>query len=62
MNQNGRIVWIEQLRSIAFFFVILGHVALPKDVQSVIYSFHMPFFSLFPGLRLILKKSGQHLY
>lgn len=47
MNQNGRIVWIEQLRSIAFFFVILGHVALPKDVQSVIYSFHMPFFPYF---------------
>lgn len=49
-GEKDRIVWIDQLRGIAFFFVILGHVALPKEMQSLIYSFHMPLFFLISGL------------
>lgn len=56
MSRDGRIVWIDQLRSIAFFFVILGHVALPDEMQSVIYSFHMPLFFLISGLTINREK------
>ena len=52
VNKKERIVWIDQLRAIAMFFVVLGHVALPKEVQSVIYSFHMPLFFIISGLTL----------
>lgn len=49
-NKKERIVWIDQLRSVAFLFVIIGHVALPKEMKSLIYSFHMPLFFLISGL------------
>lgn len=52
VNKKERIVWIDQLRGIAMFFVVLGHVALPKEAQSVIYSFHMPLFFIISGLTL----------
>lgn len=55
-SEKDRIVWIDQLRSIAFFFVILGHVALPKGMQSLIYSFHMPLFFLISGLTVNREK------
>ncbi len=55
-SEKGRIIWIDQLRGIAFFFVILGHVALPKEMQSLIYSFHMPLFFLISGLTVNRKK------
>lgn len=50
--KKERIIWIDQLRSIAFLFVIVGHVALPKEWQSLIYSFHMPLFFLISGLTI----------
>lgn len=49
-TSRPRIVWIDQLRSIAFLLVIIGHVAIPKEAQSLIYSFHMPLFFLISGL------------
>ena len=52
VNKKERILWIDQLRGIAMFFVVLGHVALPREVQSVIYSFHMPLFFIISGLTL----------
>lgn len=55
-NDKKRIVWIDQLRSVAFLFVILGHVALPKSAQSLIYSFHMPLFFMISGLTVNRKK------
>lgn len=56
INEKGRIVWIDQLRGISFFFVILGHVALPKELQSLIYSFHMPLFFMISGLTVNREK------
>ena len=50
--KSGRIVWIDQLRSLAFLFVIIGHVAIPKEMKSLIYSFHMPLFFLISGLTI----------
>ncbi len=55
-KKSGRIVWIDQLRSIAFLFVIIGHVALPKEMKSLIYSFHMPLFFLISGLTINREK------
>lgn len=52
VNKKERILWIDQLRGIAMFFVVLGHVALPREMQSVIYSFHMPLFFIISGLTL----------
>ena len=54
--KRERIVWIDQLRSIAFLFVIIGHVALPKEMKSLIYSFHMPLFFLISGLTVNREK------
>lgn len=59
MSKRERIIWIDQLRSIAFFFVILGHVALPKEWQSLIYSFHMPLFFMISGLTVNREKMTQ---
>ena len=56
INENDRIVWIDQLRAVAFLFVIIGHVALPKSIQSLIYSFHMPFFFMISGLTINREK------
>lgn len=47
---STRIVWIDQLRSIAFLLVIIGHVAIPKEAKSLIYSFHMPLFFMISGM------------
>lgn len=38
VNKKERILWIDQLRGIAMFFVVLGHVALPREMQSYIPS------------------------
>lgn len=34
------------------FSVVLGHVALPKETISLIYSFHMPLFFIISGMTL----------
>ena len=57
MNKNkDRIIWIDQLRSIIFLLVIIGHVELPKETQSFIYSFHMPLFFFISGLTVNREK------
>ncbi len=45
-----RITWLDQLRGIAMFSVVIGHVALPKETISLIYSFHMPLFFIISGM------------
>lgn len=54
--KKERILWLDQLRSIAFLFVILGHVAIPKEWQSLIYSFHMPLFYIISGMTMNREK------
>lgn len=51
-NHKERIIWIDQLRSIALLIVIIGHVALPENATSLIYSFHMPLFFIISGLTI----------
>ena len=52
MADTKRIDWIDRLRGIAFFFVVLGHVYTPEPVNAYIYSFHMPLFFFISGLTL----------
>lgn len=49
-KENNRIVWLDQLRAIAFLFVIIGHVANPEEFNIWIYSFHMPLFFMISGM------------
>lgn len=50
MDKKTRILWLDQLRAIAIFFVVLGHVALPAGAVKFIYSFHMPLFFIISGM------------
>lgn len=54
-----RITWIDRLRGIAMFSVVIGHVALPKETISLIYSFHMPLFFIISGMTLNDKKASE---
>lgn len=56
MLRNDRIIWIDQLRAIAFIFVILGHMTINKNFESWIYSFHMPLFFIISGLTVNVQK------
>lgn len=47
-----RIEWIDSLRGLAMFFVILGHAFTDHKnvIRNYIYSFHMPLFFFISGL------------
>lgn len=57
--KKERIVWIDQLKGFAFFFVILGHAGVEKTLKSWIYSFHMPIFFFLTGLNFHIEKLAQ---
>ncbi len=56
MSEKKRIAWIDQLRGIAFYFVVLGHMIVPENLEAWIYSFHMPLFFVVSGFTLNLEK------
>ncbi len=56
MAENKRIVWIDQLRGLAFYTVILGHLSLGESAITWIYSFHMPLFFMISGYTLNISK------
>lgn len=56
MANQKRIEWIDQLRGIAFYFVILGHLSIGKKLKNWVYSFHMPLFFLITGCTLNVEK------
>lgn len=57
--QKERVVWIDQLKGVAFFFVILGHAGIQATFKSWIYSFHMPIFFFVTGLNFNIEKLAQ---
>ncbi len=46
---KNRIMWIDVLKGIGVFFVVLGHVVRNDMIFSWIYSFHMPLFFFAAG-------------
>ncbi|OQY04321.1 MAG: hypothetical protein B6I22_09750 [Desulfobacteraceae bacterium 4572_123] len=47
---NNRIVWIDTLKAIAIFMVVIGHtIGLPEFTEKMIFSFHMPIFFWLSG-------------
>jgi len=45
------IVWIDTLKALAIFMVVIGHtIGLPAPVERLIFSFHMPIFFWISGL------------
>ena len=59
MSEKKRIVWIDQLKCVAFIFVIIGHLSIPGTFKSWIYSFHMPLFFFSTGLTMNYEKISQ---
>ncbi len=57
--RKERIVWIDQLKGIAFFFVILGHLNIGSTLLSWICSFHMPLFFFATGFNFKIDKLAQ---
>ncbi|MCQ2462537.1 MAG: acyltransferase family protein [Clostridia bacterium] len=51
-----RIDWIDRIKGIGFYFVILGHMQIGKTLKSWIYSFHMPLFLIASGLNFNTEK------
>lgn len=56
MAEKKRIIWIDQLRGLAFYTVILGHMSIGKKLKDWLYSFHMPLFFMISGLNFNIQK------
>lgn len=56
MAEKKRVVWIDQLRALTFYTVILGHMSLAKPLKDWVYSFHMPLFFMISGLTFNVQK------
>ena len=54
-----RILWLDQLKAVGFYCVILGHMCMPASAINWIYSFHMPLFFLVSGFTLNLQKTAE---
>jgi acyltransferase len=48
MNAS-RYPWIDHLKALGIFLVVVGHTALPETVHRWIYAFHMPLFFMISG-------------
>lgn len=43
---KNRIGWVDLLRGVGMFLVIIGHTLYNDFGRAIIYSFHMPLFFL----------------
>ena len=57
VQKPKRIEWIDMLKGILFFFVIVGHMRIGKVFKSWIYSFHMPLFFYVTGFNFSIEKT-----
>lgn len=48
-NEKTRIAWIDIVRGIGIFLVIMGHTYRSNQVLNWIVSFHMPLFFILSG-------------
>lgn len=52
-----RVEWLDMLRGLAMACVILAHpIDVPSDVETLIYSFHMPLFFMISGATFRFEK------
>lgn len=56
MENKNRVIWIDQLRGLAFYAVILGHLNVGDYLRVWLYSFHMPLFFMISGFTLNIDK------
>lgn len=54
-----RLDWIDCLKGLGIILVVWGHLNLPRAVEIIIYSFHMPLFFFISGY---LFKNGNRSY
>ncbi len=59
MSEKKRVIWIDQLRGVAFYFVIVGHLLSKGVLENWIYSFHMPLFFLITGFTFNVEKTSK---
>ena len=48
--KDNRILWIDCVRNIGMWLVVLGHSFCSEDLKQYIYSFHMPLFFFLSGI------------
>ncbi|MDP4143174.1 MAG: acyltransferase family protein [Bacillota bacterium] len=56
MLNNQRKKNIDNMRGIGIILVLLGHTAIPLDLDKYIFSFHMPLFFFLSGCLFNIKK------
>lgn len=61
MQEAKRYAWIDCVKGIGIFLVVLGHIYKDNYVGQWIYSFHMPLFFMLSGY-LMFKKSVDWKY
>ena len=47
--QHNRIEWVDVAKAIGILLVICAHAYLPKRINTIIYSFHIPLFFVLSG-------------
>lgn len=60
LSPTNRQSWIDELKGLAIFFVVLGHMPYTSDtviIKNMIYSFHMPLFFLLAGCTAAISAS-----
>ncbi len=56
---KNRIGWVDLLRGVGMFLVIIGHTLYNDFGRAIIYSFHMPLFFALSGFCQIHISRGK---
>lgn len=62
MEKKSRVAWIDILKALGMFFVVIGHATNDSDPGSYryyIYAFHMPLFFIISGMSFYLQISRK---
>ncbi|EFI72886.1 Fucose 4-O-acetylase [Segatella baroniae B14] len=49
MDMKKRLYWIDNLKFLAIFLVVVGHLPMHQEERNFIYQFHMPLFFIISG-------------
>lgn len=56
MNTKERMTWVDVVKGIGIFLMVLGHASIPDLLKVWIYGFHMPLFFIIAGYLFDLSK------